>query len=234
VTLCVYALSVPGLGRIAATGITGERLRLVPVGGIVAIVGEMSRTPRPTEDHLRKYDRVVQALSRRTPALLPARYGTHVRDLYELALILGARQDALRRRLKAVRNRVQMTVRIPTSDRDVGRALLGSPGRPDKVRRRGTKKSGHSGEGGDYLRSRARDAAAARDIPQFEPLRAAVRRWVRAERVEQRGGIATVYHLVPRGSVEAYRRALDEEAREAGVRLMVSGPWPAYAFADGW
>lgn len=102
-TLCVYALSAPGIGRVASTGIAGERLRLVPVGAIVAIVGEISRAPRPTEDHLRKYDRVVQALFRRTPALLPARHGTYVRDVYELALILGARQDALRRRLKAVR-----------------------------------------------------------------------------------------------------------------------------------
>ena len=114
-TLCVYALSAPGIGRVASTGIAGERLRLVPVGAIVAIVGEISRAPRPTEDHLRKYDRVVQALFRRTPALLPARHGTYVRDVYELALILGARQDALRRRLKAVRNRVQMTIRIPNA-----------------------------------------------------------------------------------------------------------------------
>jgi hypothetical protein len=57
---------------------------------------------------------------------------------------------------------------------------------------------------------------------------------VREERVEQHGNIATVYHLVPRGSVGAYRRALEKQAGETGVRLMVSGPWPPYAFSDSW
>jgi len=219
VTLCVYALSSPEIGRVAVTGIAGERLRTVAVGSIVAIAGEMTRPPRPTEDNLRKYDRVVQGLSRRTPALLPARYGTHVRDLYELALILASRQMPLRRRLKTVRNRVQMTVRVPANSNVI--RLVRSTGKTNE-------------SGAEYLRSRARDAASARDIPQFEPLRAAVRRWVRGERVEQQGGIATVYHLVPRGSVDAYRRAIEKKAADAGVRLMVSGPWPTYAFADSW
>lgn len=217
-TVCVYALSSPGIGRIAIMGVSGERLRGVEVGSVIALVGEMSRAPRPTEDNLRKYDRVVQALARRTPALLPARYGTCVRDLYELALIVGARQDALVRRLKAVRHRVQMTVRVPHADvvRPTGNV------RP----------TGKQGGGADYLRSRS--AALTTDIPQFEPLRAAVRRWVREERVEHRGSIATVYHLVPRGSVDAYRRALEKKAHGTGARLMITGPWPPYAFSDIW
>jgi hypothetical protein len=94
--------------------------------------------------------------------------------------------------------------------------------------------TGERTSGSEYLRSRARAAGSAGDIPQFEPLRAAVRRWVRDERVEQHGGIATVYHLVPRGSVEAYRRAIERKARDTSARLLVSGPWPAYAFSDSW
>jgi hypothetical protein len=88
--------------------------------------------------------------------------------------------------------------------------------------------------GRSYLKARAAAAARERAVPAFEPLRPAVQRWVRAERVEKRGNVATLYHLVPRRAADRYRGALEEAARDANVRLLVSGPWPAYAFADGW
>jgi hypothetical protein len=55
---------------------------------------------------------------------------------------------------------------------------------------------------------------------------------VRDERVEKRERVATVYHLVPRASAEAYRRAIDRAAAAARLQVIVSGPWPAYAFVD--
>jgi hypothetical protein len=79
-----------------------------------------------------------------------------------------------------------------------------------------------------YLKARA----AAQAVPELEPLRAAVRRWVKSERVERHGGIASVYHLVPRGSVAAYRRAMTAAAHAAGVRMVVTGPFAPYAFAS--
>jgi hypothetical protein len=72
-------------------------------------------------------------------------------------------------------------------------------------------------------------------IPGAEPLRTAVARWVRAERVERldRGRLAgSLYHLIPRGGASAYRRAIERAALEAGVTMVVSGPWPPYAFAE--
>ena len=80
------------------------------------------------------------------------------------------------------------------------------------------------------MRARQRDHA----VPAFDPLRARVRRWVRDERMEKRGNVASIYHLIPAGSVERYRAALDGAAREANVRVIVSGPWPPYAFSDTW
>jgi hypothetical protein len=51
--------------------------------------------------------------------------------------------------------------------------------------------------------------------------------------VDKRGSIATIYHLVPRASAAAYRRALERRAREDdGMKIVISGPWPPYAFAD--
>jgi hypothetical protein len=194
-----------------AVGIAGERVMAVRAGRLTAVVGQVRRIPRPTPDRLRSYDAVVRALSRTAPAVLPARYGTQVREVEELSAILMSRQASLRRQLARVRNRVQMTVRVVDAD--------APRGEPEEAPR---------ASGTAYLRGRA----AARRVPAFDPLRVAVRRWVRDERVERRGPVATVYQLIPRGSVGAYRRALDRAAAAAGARIVVSGPWPPYAFAD--
>jgi hypothetical protein len=68
-------------------------------------------------------------------------------------------------------------------------------------------------------------------VPGFEPVRNAVARWVRDERVEHRAGVCSVYHLVPRSSAGAYRRAAQLAAGSADVTALVSGPHPPYAFA---
>jgi len=43
--------------------------------------------------------------------------------------------------------------------------------------------------------------------------------------------LASVYHLVPRESLDAYQAAVTTAARNAGLRVTTSGPWPPYAFA---
>src|SRR5262245_8294957 len=93
-------------------GIARATLRALRVGQVVAVVGELHSAAEPIEANLRKYDRVMHAISQRASALLPVRFGTTVRDVDELTLILTARQKVLRARLKAVRNRAQMTVRM--------------------------------------------------------------------------------------------------------------------------
>ena len=218
-TLGVYALVSPAPRRVGVTGIAGERLRVVTVGGVSAIVGDLARARRPTEANLRKYDVVMRTLARDSAALLPARFGTQFRDLDELSLVLQSRQPSLRRLLRHVRNRAQITIRMVVP--------AAGPSAPPSGSRR---PSGLRTTGSSYLRRRAAEAAQAREIPGFESVRAAVRRWVRDERIERQANVASVYHLIPRSSVDAYRAALDRAARAAGLDLRVSGPWPPYAF----
>jgi hypothetical protein len=209
----------------------GERLRLVGVGAVAAIVGELPRVPSPTPANLRRYDAVLRALSSRRPAVLPARFATCFDRPDELRLVLESRQASLRRSVARVRHRAQMTLRIVGAGGEPagasgGRALWGSTGELDRVR------PGTSGAA--YLRGRAEAAARQLEIPGFRPVRSAVRRWVRGERVESRAGVASVYHLVPRSSVAAYRRAVERAAAAQGLHVVVSGPWPPYAFAGEW
>ena len=49
--------------------------------------------------------------------------------------------------------------------------------------------------------------------------------------------IGSIHHLIPRGSADVYRARLEEAAAStsfaaSGIRLRVSGPSPAYAFAE--
>ena len=88
-----------------------------------------------------------------------------------------------------------------------------------------------SGPGTRYMEARRREIERARSLPEIEPLLDRLRPLVKAERIErkQQGTLlGTVYHLVRREDVPAYKETLKEEQ---GVT--VSGPWPPYAFAPG-
>jgi hypothetical protein len=216
VTACVYALTAASTATVRTTGLAGEPLRRVTFGAISAIVGELRRPPSPTAANLRRYAETIQRIFADTQAVLPARFGTCVTDADELAFILRSRQASLRAALRQVRNRAQMTLRVvlPASAATPPRAV---------TRRRPS--------GADYLHARASEAARAREIPGFEPVRAAVVRWRRDERVEKTGRVATAYHLIPRASADAYRAAVERAAAATGLRVIISGPWPPYAFA---
>lgn len=224
-TVAVYALTRDDGRRLGRRGVSGERLRLVRLGTIAAVVGDVARPPSPTEPKLRAYMSLIASLAARYPAILPVRFGTVVSDETELQTIVAARHKTIRTQLAQVRGRVQMTIRVI-----VGQTVSGSgpPREPEKRRAaRGTR------TGTQYLSSRAHEQRAS-SIPNFAPLARAVARWVRDERVERRADVTTVYHLIPTAAAGRYAAAIDAAAAAAGLRVMVSGPWPAHAFADGW
>jgi hypothetical protein len=59
----------------------------------------------------------------------------------------------------------------------------------------------------------------------------AVRRYAKDQRVERRGGVLTIHHLVTRAAASKYRAAVERMADDRGIRLAVTGPWPPNAFA---
>jgi hypothetical protein len=84
------------------------------------------------------------------------------------------------------------------------------------------------------MNERAEAAARERDVPGFDAVRQAVAAFIREERVEKHAALTTVYHLVPRSSAGAYRARIIGAATAAGLQIVVSGPWPPYAFARVW
>jgi hypothetical protein len=255
VTLCVYALTNAQAGRLGARGLDGERLQLLTSGAIGAIVGEMAEVPRPTIENLQRYGNVVGRLASHRVALLPARFGTCL-ERSELFFVLRSRERLLRAALSRVRHRVQMTVRVrenasesgegnlrpdqDASTRHTGAGVALRPGAggvdagdsprvptPGRTARRTA-----AGAGSRYLRQRASLMANANQMEGCALVRAAVRPFVRDELVERRPDVTTVYHLVPRTSVGAYQRALERTPVPSPLRIVVTGPWPPYAFAS--
>jgi hypothetical protein len=193
-------------------------MEVIRVGGLFAAAERLRIPPAPTEVALRRQYRLVVALSRLSPAVLPVRFGAFMTG-DELEKIVRARRTILLRALRQVRGHDQMTVRI------FGPPLAALP-------------ANNPSSGAEYLRARA---AATRPAltPGARALVKAVSSVVDAQHVSgSRGGVQlTIEHLVRRSNVARYRRLLATCAGELepNLDIAVSGPWPPFAFApDIW
>ena len=174
-----------------------EGLRLVRCGDLLIVVGDEVLPLTP--ENLAKQDAVVRRLS--AAAVLPIRFGEKVQDEEELCKLLKPRTSDLREALEKVRGCVQMTLRI-----------VGEPALLPEIQ---------GGPGTRYLETKRR----AHALPEIEPLLERLRPLVRAERIERKEHLGTVYHLVRREDVPAYQEASKDPD------VTVTGPFPPYAFA---
>ena len=212
-TLRVYAIASDG----RVPRVRSVPLRAIGARGIWAIVAPARRTPAINPRNLRHHHQVVAAIAAVSAAVLPARFGA-VMDEAELRLILRSRRSAFASSLRHVRGRVQMTMRLfesgrrPSAGVNRRRPVSPTPGR-------------------EYLLGRAA-ASSSRHIPAFAEIRDTLDQWIHDERVERAAGITSVYHLIPRRAVNRYRRAAAAAIDAGGQRVVLSGPFPPYAFAS--
>jgi hypothetical protein len=194
------------------------------------VVVEAAAAQAPSPKTVVAHDRVVRRLFRSSEALLPLRFASTAPDAKTLVALLAPLADPISRAFERVRGSVQFTVKI-----------TGPSKRGARVRR-----SARAGPGTRWLTSRA----AMQRVPEIEALTEATRPFVRATRVERHDGsarkapdgrlgthrkpvLATVYHLVAREDVTSWKRAVARSLPLLGRNsASVSGPWPAYAFAE--
>ena len=202
----LYAVTLsPGAGL---SGARGEPLREIRCGELALLTGDPP--PPLSAEALRAYDAAVRQIAQSCEACLPARFGAAAEDEAALLRSVEPRAAGLLEALQLVRGREQMTLRIH------------GPGRPAPLAKA-------DGPGTRYLEERRR----ARALPELDPLRSALEGLVRAERLERHtepGLLASVYHLIDRGAAARYR-ALVERVSLEGLRVALSGPWPAWSFA---
>ena len=185
------------------TGARGEPLRVLRCGEMELVHGEVP--PPLSAEALRAHEAAVRRIAESALACLPARFGCCAEDEAALSQLIESRQVELAEALRLVSGREQMTLRVHGA-------------RPDR--------RAAGGPGTRYLEQRRR----AMTLPELDPLRSALANLVRAERVEGRSDVASVYHLIDRGGAAAYHRAV-EGIRLDGLRVAISGPWPAWSFA---
>jgi hypothetical protein len=208
--LDVYALAaIPLPSHVHAMG---AEPRVVRVGPIVVIAAPTGMPDVSIEDALRRQHAMVTALADQIDPLLPARFGSRI-PAARVGAILRPSVPVLLKALEHVRGRRQMTVRV------IGPRPLTTVRRPPTT-------------GTAYLTER-RSAALALP-PELAPLSTAVQPFVVDQRLQPgRAGVhATLFHLVRREDVGAYRRALEAALPSISPWTAVAtGPWPPFAFA---
>jgi hypothetical protein len=187
-------------------------LHAVPEGGLAAICAPAEER-EVTPEVLWEHERVIEALMEDRD-LLPVRFGTRLDDDAAAARSVAERRVDLELALDRVRGAVELSVRAVLADA----AEAPAP----------------AGDGAAYLRARRRSSAAQDAVATavHEPLaalaRADVRRPPRAP-----GEALRAAYLVDRGVVGAFTKLVARvDARNPELRLLCTGPWPPYSFAE--
>lgn len=186
-------------------------LRTVPAGDL-AVICAPAQERDVSPEALWRHEEVVEALMQDRD-LLPVRYGTVLEDDAAVERAVTERRDELAASLARVRGAAELSVRAVAVGAD-GDAT-GTP------------------SGAEYLRTRARTSAARDAVARslHEPLAALARADVR--RTPPPGELLRAAYLVDRDAVGTFTRLvarLDE--RNPDLRLLCTGPWPPYSFAE--
>ena len=213
--LYVYALVEPPAVLPDVRGIEGGRPELADVDGIAAAVAEIARPVLDaSEDAVLAHARVVDALAGANAAVLPVRFGRALADLDAVRAAVAASAPALHAALARVRGCVELALRV----------LVAEPADAE---------ASPSSSGCDYMRRRLaslRDAERLAD-ELHAPLAALARASTRSVLATPRLLLSAAY-LVPRETVDEFRRRLDElAAARPALSVACTGPWPPYSFA---
>jgi Gas vesicle synthesis protein GvpL/GvpF len=205
----LYAITdaaAPPLPRVAS-------LRAVPAGGLAAVCAQ-ARDEDVTAEALWRHEEIVETLMRDRD-LLPVRYGTRFGGDDAVARAIGERRGELSAALEQVRGAVELALRVH---------VTGSVPEPPSDETSGT----------EYLRAKARAAALEKRVAGVvdEALRPLARESVRRPARAPSEALRAAY-LVDRGAVERFRGRVAELAdANPALRLLCTGPWPPYSFAE--
>ncbi len=163
-----------------------------------------------------RHEEVVEALMQDRD-VLPARFGTVLEDEETAARVLADRHGELARALASIRGSVELSVRVL--------ATAQKPAQPS---------SRQSANGAQYLRARARTVAEQERVARAinEPLAAAARAHVK-RRTSLPGELLRGAYLVRQENVSDFARLVAElQDKIPTLRLLCTGPWPPYSFAE--
>jgi hypothetical protein len=212
-------------------GVHDARLQRIESGELVAMVSpvaEMARVAAPSQADLLAYERVIRS-QHAVADVVPMRFGSVLSGEEEVRAHLEEQGAAYLCALTRVAGCVEMGVR----------ALISPPSPPampeeamPPVR-----------SGADYLKARQRRYSSESHLREHcaaleQSLLSKVAPLCREHRMEfsrPRPGepaLFSVYFLVPRDQVPAFRAALSSSPGADHPKTSLSGPWPPFNFVD--
>ncbi|HXQ74493.1 MAG TPA: GvpL/GvpF family gas vesicle protein [Pyrinomonadaceae bacterium] len=204
-------------------GISGTAVTLFRPGDFALLVSDFDGASVPvTRDNILKHAAVVNSVLQFTTPL-PFRFGTLASEP-ELESYLTARSKALQTKLAAVRDCVEMNVKIIwdrqwTEDQSEVEMTPGTAFLREKRRQ--------------IFGSEARTAEAKRIAGWLEERLGDSIRETRINTNTTDKLLVTAALLVERGSIDKYRNRLKNARLERPeLHFLASGPWPPYSFAN--
>jgi len=191
---------------------TGSPLRVLPDGELAVVYGPAA-DGEVSAEALWRHEELVESLMGQRE-LLPFRYGTRCEDEAAAARVVAERRAELAAGLERIRGAAELALRVIAP------------------RSAATADDGETGTG--YVAARARAADAARAVADtiHEPL-AALARDSRRRAAEGPDEPLRAAYLVERDRIDEVVDAVARlQARHPDLRLLCTGPWPPYSFAQ--
>jgi hypothetical protein len=214
------------------SGVAGARVRAITVDGVVAWVSDVEREVPVSVDGVRAHDAVVEAALEMGSTPVPARFGQRFADDDACRDALSSRAASVERLVTTVQGFVEMTLVLTPSTRRMLRDL--QPVLPEMF------DLDSSGTGRRYLEAlREREDATGAVRSALDELALqldiATSGWVvRSATHDQitRLPLRTISHLIARGSIPQYCRAVDEVKPGGEFRFLLIGPRAPYSFCS--
>lgn len=214
-------------------GLDGATVEVVKVARVSAVVSEVGPGgPVADAGRAQTHHRVVQGAWGSSASVLPCRFGTVFPDVGALQVLMKRDYRRFRAALSRVRGKAEVGVRVLLEGRRPG-----SAGEKDA--------RGDGAElppGAQYLLAKRDRVRVARE------LRVRARRvsreldeamapfWSEVEAHERAAGdglLLTLSYLVERAKLPSFQGAYRAfQRRRPGLKLLWSGPWPPYSFAE--
>jgi hypothetical protein len=212
----------------AEPGLEGISVFTLTYQDIAAVVSSLTTAEvSPTEDNLWRHEAVVETLMA-DRAVLPVRFGTLLADEVAAQNVLAAHYADFVASLKQVRGRVELSLRVLWEEDT-------PPPQPSPARGGGGKRR----DGRAYLMARLeeerqrqarRQQAEALAKELHTPLARLAAESTQQVLITPRM-LLTAAYLVDRDQVAAFQREVKAlSADHSALRLLCTGPWPAYSF----
>jgi hypothetical protein len=217
-------------------GVGGEHVFTANYNGLGAALSTLAEPDSPPDiSKLLVYEAVVESFYRHL-TVIPMRYGCQVECPYEAVTLLRENHAAYGALLDDLEGLAEMGIKVlldhPRAEGETDRLAIPPEWFPPRS----------SMSGAAYLDAKklhylgAQQATMAQHALVENLCHSLHGSFVR-HKVEflssRRSRLLSLYFLVPRDSVECFRRAARGFPQNESMKLLLSGPWPPYNFVDG-